>query len=205
MKVIHTGDKTRAKCRKCGEVVSTTYAYRDVSFNRGRNVAPDVLVGVCDQCNTVIATTPQSIAALARAKGEIETPLKLTITAREMEILEIAADRIAPRANNRLRETLIAHFLRRSMSDAGRAARLEEQCAKKPKRRPRNLAMPKMELSLKLAHGTKEGLKTLMKSTGLRKSQIFRGIISQIEEEIVLPKHPAGMKRLRELADILTA
>jgi len=44
-----------------------------------------------------------------------------------------------------------------------------------------------------------------MKSTGLRKSQIFRGIISQIEEEIVLPKHPAGMKRLRELADILTA
>jgi len=44
-----------------------------------------------------------------------------------------------------------------------------------------------------------------MKSSGLKRSQIFRGAISQIEEEIVLPDRPAGMRRLRDIADVLTA
>jgi len=205
MQFYQAGDKSKAICEDCGDVVTTTFAYRDIPFDGGRGVATSILAAVCDRCNRVVALPAQSTPAYARARKDAETPLDVTLTAREMDVLDAAAYRVDAKANDKLRESLIAIYLLRSASDARCAAHLKEKCAKKPGRRANGGAMPKRCLSLNLAPRAKESLKALMKSSGLRRSQIFRGVISQIEEEIVLPDRPAGMKKLRDIADVLTA
>lgn len=111
-----------------------------------------------------------------------------------------AARRVDPAAGNgKLREALIAHFLRRSATDA-RFAPIKGKRAEKPNRRIGGASMPEKNLSLRLTPPAGKCLSALMHSSGLSKSQVVRGVISQIEEDLVLPAHPVGMEQFREIA-----
>ncbi|WP_200798012.1 hypothetical protein [Roseivivax lentus] len=61
------GDRSRAICSVCGHIVSTTFALRDVPFDAGIGVVPNVLAAVCDNCGGVVAIPAQSTNAIARA------------------------------------------------------------------------------------------------------------------------------------------
>lgn len=71
MKLFKEGDKSKAICSFCKDVVSTTFKHRDVPFSDGIGVAKNILVSVCDCCGQVVATPPQSTPAirLSRAKA----------------------------------------------------------------------------------------------------------------------------------------
>jgi len=204
MKLYQEGQKLKAICEDCQDLVRATFAYRDVPFDDGCGIAKGILAAVCDGCNRVIALPAQSTPAIVRARENARKSLDVTLHAWEMDILESASYRIDPDANGRLRETLIAYYLRRSTTDARGAARIKGNRPMKPKRRANGSPMPKRKLSLNLTARAAESLKSLTKSSGLSKSQIIRGVISQIEADLVLPSRPAGMKKFREIAGSLT-
>ncbi|MFJ4456720.1 hypothetical protein ACIP1G_22895 [Pseudomonas sp. NPDC089392] len=60
MKVLSETDTGKALCEYCQAVVSTHYVRRDVPFSDGQGVVENVLVGVCDRCDAVIAIPSQS-------------------------------------------------------------------------------------------------------------------------------------------------
>jgi len=60
--------------------------------------------------------------------------------------------------------------------------------------------MPEKNLSLRLTPPAGKRLSALMHSSGLSKSRVVRGVIGQIEEDLVLPAHPVGMEQFREIA-----
>ncbi len=68
-------DTSKAICFKCG-VTSTTFQVRDVPVSGTNITAPDLLVGVCDRCDSVVSvpqqSTPQIWAALAKLHGEVK-------------------------------------------------------------------------------------------------------------------------------------
>lgn len=69
MKVLKVGDKQKALCYKCKGVKNTTFNLRDVPFSDGSGIVKDILVGVCETCDQVIAIPHQSTPAI---KNELE-------------------------------------------------------------------------------------------------------------------------------------
>lgn len=66
----HEGDKSKAICSHCGKLVGTTFVRRDVPLSDGNRVAKNILVAVCDVCGEVVATPPESTAAIRMARGD---------------------------------------------------------------------------------------------------------------------------------------
>ncbi len=61
MKLYKVGDKSRAICPQCEQIRSPTFAERDVPLSSGTGMVHDVLVGVCDVCDTVVSVPQQSV------------------------------------------------------------------------------------------------------------------------------------------------
>lgn len=79
MKLWNEGDKSKAVCSYCREVVPTTFKRRDVPFSDGKGIVNDILAGVCDLCDHVVSTPPQSTVSIkaARAKKMISAESQL--------------------------------------------------------------------------------------------------------------------------------
>lgn len=60
MKILKVGDKEQAICNTCQSLVGVTYQLRDVPFNDQSGVVKDILVGVCEHCDTVAVLPHQS-------------------------------------------------------------------------------------------------------------------------------------------------
>ena len=56
-----------AICETCAQMVSMTFRCRDVQFDDGSGIVEGILVGVCDDCDTVVAAPPQSPPAIRKA------------------------------------------------------------------------------------------------------------------------------------------
>jgi len=201
MKLFRAGDKIEALCEDCRDTVQATFKHRDVPFDDGCGIAEGILVAACDRCDRAIVMPAQSTPALACARQDAQTPLEVTLDAWEMEVLDSAARRVDPAADNsKLRERLIAHFLWRSTTDSRHRAPAQGTRPKKRKSKSSDEPTAQESLSVKLAPGTAKCLSMLMESSGLSKSQIVGGVISQIEEDLVLPSNPVGMEKFREIA-----
>ncbi len=66
--------KQKALCFKCESLQSVSFKTRDVGFLDGSGgIVEDVLVGVCDNCDSVILTCPESSDKIKQSidsKGE---------------------------------------------------------------------------------------------------------------------------------------
>lgn len=67
MKFYEAGSPSKAICESCKGLVPTTFRYRDVAFDDGRDSVKDILVAVCDHCDTVVSIPAQSTPAIKRA------------------------------------------------------------------------------------------------------------------------------------------
>lgn len=71
MKKLKIGDKSKAVCEDCEGMVSTTFMLRDVPFSDGQGLVEQVLVGVCDKCDSVVSLPHQSSLAIKKARDKI--------------------------------------------------------------------------------------------------------------------------------------
>ena len=55
------GDKSKAICHVCEELVSTTFKEKDTPFSDGSGTVPSLLVGECDTCHSTVSIPAQSI------------------------------------------------------------------------------------------------------------------------------------------------
>lgn len=60
MKTVKAGDNSKAICHKCECVVDTTFMKRDVALNDNSAMVENVLVAVCNICDSVVALPQQS-------------------------------------------------------------------------------------------------------------------------------------------------
>ena len=68
MKLFQEGDHSKAVCNQCKQVVTTTFARRDMAFSDGKGSVKGILVGICDGCGTVVSTPAQSAPAIREAR-----------------------------------------------------------------------------------------------------------------------------------------
>ncbi|PAX99100.1 hypothetical protein CKO50_22830 [Pseudoalteromonas sp. HM-SA03] len=60
MKTVKSGDNSKAICHKCECVVETTFMKRDVALSDKSAMVENVLVSVCNNCDSVVALPHQS-------------------------------------------------------------------------------------------------------------------------------------------------
>lgn len=205
MKVYKAGEKSKAVCEDCCALVSTTFAYRDVPFDDGKGEVKDVLASVCDQCERVVALPAQSTPAVRRAREIADVPLEVMLSAQDLELLDLATWRIDPDSGPRLRKPLLVYYIHRLLGDPAAVARLQDKAAVHITKVRGSTKIPKRRLSLKLAAKTDASMQELMKVSGLKKSRLIRGILHEIEDDLVRPEKPKDLQKLREIAMVVAA
>lgn len=71
MASFNPGTKSTAICYKCKSWVSTTYKVRDVPLSdHPEVVVKDIVVGVCDICDSVVTTPPSATPKIRQAMIE---------------------------------------------------------------------------------------------------------------------------------------
>ena len=205
MIVYKAGETGNAICDHCKSLVTTTFTYRDVPFDDGTGLVKDLLCAVCDQCDRVVAVPPQSTPAIQRMRDAANVPLEVMLSAPDMELLDLAIWRIDPASGQRLRKLLLAIYIRRIENDPASITRLRAKAADQSKGRSFAPTAPKRRLSVKIAPKTDLSIKRLMAASGLTKSGLIRGIVHEIEKDLVQPDYPKDLEKLREIASVVAA
>ena len=91
MKILKVGDKEKAICNTCQALVGVTYQLRDVPFSDQSGVVKDVLVGVCDGCDTVAVLPYQSTPKIKQQLAKQRASLEIRVPAHMLDILGLAS------------------------------------------------------------------------------------------------------------------
>lgn len=205
MKLFKQGDKSKAICPTCG-LVSTTFQYRDVPLSSGNGVVNDILVGVCDHCDTVVSTPPQSTPKIKEARQRIFKSLEASLPAFYMEILDAACYLVQPQIpNNLFKKTLLTHYINKlATNDAkhkGMIARLKDHIRQSKK----DESSKKIRLSMKLSEEISQDFEMLVKEVDADKTSLLKSIIYLIKDEIVEKESKTVIKQIQSISKVVHA
>ncbi len=205
MKLYNLGDRSRGICETDGQV-STTFAYRDVPFSDGSGVARKILVGACDICGKVISIPPQATLAIKAVRKSADVSIEAMLPAAYLEALDLACLRIDPEATPEFRKRLLVYYLHRSSRSKTAIQRLAKATQKMDE--VFKITQPvseKRRLSMKVSPAVSRTLDYLVGKTRLTKTDLIKGSVVQIREEIVEPKHPLRLEELQTLAMVASS
>jgi len=91
MKILKVGDAQKAACNQCKRFENVTYRLRTVPFSDGKGVVKNVLVGVCDSCNSVAVLPHQSSPVVKKQLEVRRRSLESRVPAHMVDILNLAS------------------------------------------------------------------------------------------------------------------
>ena len=95
MKIVKVGDTQKAACHQCRRFENVTYKLRNVPFSDGAGVVKNVLVGVCDCCDSVAVLPHQSTPAVKKQLETQRRSLESRVPAHMVDILNLASVEIS--------------------------------------------------------------------------------------------------------------
>ncbi|MGC5702830.1 hypothetical protein J4P02_21735 [Pseudomonas sp. NFXW11] len=201
MKLYLQGDRGKALCEHCQQVVGITYLRRDLPFSDGQGQARDILVGVCDLCASAVAIPPQSTPAIKEARKHQLTSIEARLPAVYLDVLDAAMHSVAEDAGVQMRKLFFGYYLSAQSGldlaqvHGGFTAYLEQQV------RARGLpaSQPMKRLSLKVNHYVAEDLARLLQATRMSQTELLKSLIAQIREDVLEGANPAVIADLRRL------
>ena len=94
MKILKVGDTKKASCNTCESFQDVTFQLRDTAFNDGSGIVKNVLVGVCDKCDSVAILPHQSTPAVKKQLQKQRKSLECRVPAQMIDILNLASDKL---------------------------------------------------------------------------------------------------------------
>ena len=120
MEFYKEGEKSKAVCSTCKKVNSTTFKVRTADIRDGASFlsVPSVLVGVCDDCDTVVTVPQQSFAAVAEVKKKAEKgSLEVRLCRHELDILNNSITNMGIELTSDLVPQLLKYYIVRLRKD----------------------------------------------------------------------------------------
>lgn len=195
MKIVKEGDKGKAVCQACG-LTQTTYSLRDVAFNDNSGIVKNILAGVCDNCNSVVSIPRQCTPKIKATYNETKRSAEYRVPAHFIDILSLATSKIDGEMGDVLSKPLLLYYVHKLNSGAIPGTKLKELLSS-----DLALAPSTKRLSFKITERTEKELDCVVKKTGLNNNtDVVKGIILKIYEDIVEPKIPKHIKELRRIA-----
>ncbi len=193
MKIVKTNDQSTAVCDVCKKLVSVTYKLRDVPLSDGSDVVNDVLVGVCDACDSVCVLPHQSVPAVAETISKQVKPVESRVPAHMVDILNLASVAVGGSAG--FAPHLLKYYLHAF-------ARQELPAAQLIKLLDTDLAAGKAQKRISLkGRFVLEDIEEVKALTSLRStSEVIRGVILKINDDLLQKKSKKPRKALESIA-----
>lgn len=205
MTILFEGDTGKALCEHCQAVVTTRYLRRDVPFSDGQGVARDILVGVCDGCDTVLAIPPQSTPAIREARKQQLKSIEARLPAVYLDVLDAAMQAVSSEAGAHLRKLFLAHYFHWLVQarqgaglQPGHEAFVQELDAQ---RRQRGLPASgaTRRLSMKVNVHMAEDFLTLLGQTRMSQTELLKAVIARIQVDVLEARDPQVIEALQRL------
>ena len=94
MKILKEGDTKKVACNTCESFQNATFQLRDVPFSDGSGLVKNVLVGVCDACDSVAVVPHQSTPLIKKQLVKLRKPLEGRVPSHFIDILNLASDQL---------------------------------------------------------------------------------------------------------------
>jgi len=205
MKLYRQGDSGKAICEHCKAVVPTTFVYRDVPFGDHSGVVKDILVAVCGQCDQVVAVPPQSTPAIKASREVASKSIEVILEVPYLEALDLAAYKIDPLSTVEFRKPLLVYYIHKLAQDENATqnfATWAHDLIHQNKSVMKNV--PRKRLSFKVTPRINDEITEILHVTKLKKTDLIKGLVSQIDQDIVRPKTPKKLATLQTIAAVVT-
>jgi len=94
MKILKVGDTQKAACNTCKSFQDITFQLRDTPFSDGSGIVKNVLVGICNACDSVVVLPHQSTPAVKNQLEKQRKSLESRVPAHMIDILNLASDKL---------------------------------------------------------------------------------------------------------------
>ncbi len=192
MKIYSEGEKSKGPCRPCKKLVTTTFKVSSVPLSSGRGHVDKILVATCDHCEHIVSIPQQSAPRIKETLSNQKHSIEVRIPIHLLDILVLAADRF----NAGSTDTLVRYYIALVETD--------KELNKSVKRLSGSdfAKGSSYRLSLKVSDAIHARFVRLMGQTKLSKTQLLKGLILQINEDILQkPKK----KRINDLERVMLA
>lgn len=193
MDILKIDDTSTAACDTCGEFVGVTYKLCDVPLSDGSAIVKDVLVGVCDRCDSVCVLPHQSVPKVAQTVTKQRRPVDSRVPAHMLDILNLASIQVGGSAD--FTQYLMKYYLhglaRKEISPTHLVRYLKSDLAS-------GKAQKRISLKGRSVFEDVEEVKALtdLDST----SELIRSVILKINDDILQKKSKKPIKALEGIA-----
>jgi len=94
MKILKVGDTKKAACNRCKSFQDVTFKLRDTPFSDGIGIVRNVLVGVCNNCDSVTVLPHQSTPVVKKQLEVQRKSLESRVPAHMIDILNLVSDEL---------------------------------------------------------------------------------------------------------------
>lgn len=208
MKLLLEGDHGTALCEHCQQVVATTYVRRNVPFSDGEGEAKDILVGVCDVCDTILAIPAQSTPAIKHARKPQLTPIEARLPAVYLDVLDSAMFSVTQDAGVQTRKLFFSYYFRELVAAKASQSLHKVHCEfhqsltaqMEARHLPPSHSMKR--LSMKVNHYVADDFSILLEATHMSRTDLLKSVICQIQVDVVGDRNPKVIFDLQRLARV---
>jgi len=197
MNILKIDDKGKAACDDCQAFVKTTYLLRDVPFSDQSGIVKNVLVGVCDQCDSVVSLPHQSTPLVKAQREKQRGTLESRVPAHFIDILNLASFELGGSID--FTATIIRYYLHNLSNNNLSKKEINNYLTA-------DLAKGKAQkrLSIKGRNITLD-IDRLKKITHISStSKLIKIIILKINEDILMRKNPETIRFLKSSIAIIS-
>lgn len=196
MKIFKLGEKSKGVCNECKKLVSTTFKICSVPLSSKKGKVDDILAATCDHCGHVVSIPQQSAPRIKEVLNTKKYSIEVRLPIHLLDILLLASDSFEIGNPEHLKDSLIRYYIGRVESDKQLLKSIKKLSQSDFAKGTGN------RLSLKVNETIFERFEHIMQETSLNKTQIIKGLILQINEDVL--QNPVEDK-LNELETVLLA
>jgi hypothetical protein len=192
MKILKVDDTTKAACSSCQSFQGITFKLRDTLFSDGSGTVKNVLVGVCNHCDSVAVLPHQSTPAVKRQIEVQRKTLESRVPAHMVDILNLATDALG--AGSEFIPSMIKFYIHslsnKDISPNGISKYLDSELA---------TGKAQKRISLKGRHVAEE-LSLLKEITKIQTTtNLIKSIVLKINDDILVNKEEKTIKQLKNI------
>lgn len=201
MKFYSDGDKGKAICDHCKDVVPTTYERRDVPFSEGEGMAKNILVATCDHCKQVVAIPAQSTPAIKESRKTALKSIEARLPAVYLDALDFAMLSVNSAASTQHRKLFVNYYLMHFTKHKSELIKAHKHAIKHFKINDDALKVER-RLSMKVSFSIAQDIEVLKEKTQLSATEIIKSLIFKMNEDLVSHKKPEVIKQLETITAV---
>ncbi len=192
MNILKVGDHKKAACFKCKLFQTVTFKLRDTPFSDGSGIVKNVLVGVCDNCDSVAVLPHQSTPAVKKQLAIQRKSLESRVPAHMIDILNLVSDELGggPESVPNIMKFYIHLLSREVVSPSNIARYLKTELAE---------GKAQKRISLK-GRWLEEDLLRLKELTEIASTtDLIKSVVLKINDDILVNKRKKSITHLRSI------